>query len=188
MKNIIIFASGNGTNAENICKYFERNAEVKIKALFCNNAHAKVIEKMKQFNIPVHLFTKKEFTDESAFLPLIKQYKPSLIVLAGFLWLVPKYLINNFKNRIINIHPALLPKHRGKGMYGHHVHESVLNANENEHGITIHFVDENFDEGKPLFQKSFVIEKDDDIHSVTKKIAQLEMKYFPEVIEQLLTK
>ena len=186
MKNIIIFASGSGTNAENICKYFERNSEIKVDALFCNKADAGVIGKMKPFNLPVHVFSKLEMNDESIFLPLIQQYNPTLIVLAGFLLLMPKYLIKKYSNSIINIHPALLPKHGGKGMHGHHVHEAVLASNEKEHGITIHFVNENFDEGKPIFQKSFAVEKDDDLNSISKKIAQLEMKYFPEVIEQLL--
>jgi len=186
LKNIIIFASGSGTNAENICKYFEHNADVKVKALFCNKSDAGVIKKMKPFKVPVHVFSKQELNDETIFLPLIQQYEPTLIVLAGFLLLMPKYLIKKFPNSIINIHPALLPKYGGKGMYGHHVHEAVLASNEKEHGITIHFVNENFDEGQPVFQKSFAIEKGDDLDSVSKKIAQLEMMNFPEVIEQLL--
>ncbi len=186
MKNIIIFASGNGSNAENICRYFEHNSDIKIVALFCNKSDAGVIQKMKPFNIPVHIFSKQDMNDENFFLPKIQQYHPVLIVLAGFLLLMPKYLIRKFPNSIINIHPALLPKHGGKGMYGHHVHEAVLSSKEKEHGITIHFVDENFDEGQPVFQKSFPVEKEDDLNSVSKKITELEMKYFPEVIEQLL--
>lgn len=186
MKNIIIFASGSGTNAENICKHFQYNNEIKVAALFCNKSDAGVIAKMKPFNIPVHVFSKKEMNDETFFLPLIQHYHPTLIVLAGFLLLMPKYLIKKFQNSIINIHPALLPKHGGKGMYGHHVHESVLASNEKKHGITIHFVNEIFDEGQHIFQKSFTVENDDNLISVSKKIAQLEMKYFPEVIEQLL--
>lgn len=186
MKNIILFASGNGTNAENICICFQHNPEIKVAALFCNKSDAGVIKKMKPFNIPVHVFSKQEINDETFFLPLIQQYHPTLIVLAGFLLLMPKYLIKKFPNAIINIHPALLPKHGGKGMYGHHVHEAVLASNEKEHGITIHFVNENFDEGKPVFQKNFKVEKEDDLNSISKKIAELEMEYFPKVIEQLL--
>lgn len=186
MKNIILFASGGGTNAENICAYFEHSADVKIVALFCNKIDAGVIEKMKPFGVPVHLFAKQDLFDETSFLPLIQQYNPSLIVLAGFLLLMPKYLVKKFPNSIINIHPALLPKHGGKGMYGQHVHEAVLLSNEKEHGITIHFVNENFDEGEPIFQKSFPIEQNDDLNSISKKIAQLEMANFPLVIEQLL--
>ena len=186
MKNIIIFASGSGTNAENICKYFQHSSEIKVTALFCNKADAGVIEKMRPFNIPVHLFSKQQLNDETIFLPLIQHYQPSLIVLAGFLLLMPKFLIQKFPNSIINIHPALLPKYGGKGMYGHHVHEAVLAAKEKKHGITIHFVNEYFDEGNEIFQKSFEVESTDDLHTISKKIAQLEMKNFPEVIEQLL--
>jgi len=186
LKNIILFASGSGTNAENICRYFQHNSEIKIVALFCNKVDAGVIEKVKPFNIPVHLFSKQELNDETFFLPLIQQYNPSLIVLAGFLVLMPKYLIKNFPNSIINIHPALLPRYGGKGMYGHHVHEAVLVSNEKEHGITIHFVNENFDEGQPIFQKSFIVENDDNLNSISQKISKLEMKNFPRVIEQLL--
>ncbi len=186
MKNIIIFASGSGTNAENICKYFQHHSEIKVVALFCNKSDAGVIEKMKLFNIPVHVFSKQELNDETFFLPLIHQYQPSLIVLAGFLLLMPKYLIKKFPNSIINIHPALLPKHGGKGMYGHHVHEAVLASKEKEHGITIHFVNENFDEGKHIFQKTFSVEKRANLNSISKNIAELEMENFPKVIEQLL--
>jgi phosphoribosylglycinamide formyltransferase-1 len=186
MKNIILFASGNGSNAENICLYFEGNTEVKVAALFCNNPDAKVIEKVSRFHIPVHVFNKKEFTDENTFLPLIEQYNPSLIVLAGFLLLVPSYLVKKYPNKIINIHPALLPKFGGKGMYGHHVHEAVLAEKEAEHGITIHFVNEHFDEGDPIAQKKFTVEQEDNLDSISKKISQLEIKYFPEVIAEWL--
>ena len=186
MKNIILFASGSGTNAENICKYFQQHSEIKVVALFCNKSDAGVIEKMKQFKVPVHVFSKQELNTETIFLPLIQQYNPALIVLAGFLLLMPKYLIQKFPNSIINIHPALLPKHGGKGMYGHHVHEAILKNKEKVHGITIHFVNENFDEGQSVFQKSFDLEKEDNMDSISKKIAELEMENFPKVIEQLL--
>jgi len=186
LKNIIIFASGNGSNAENICRYFQPHSDIKIVALFCNKSDAAVIEKMKPFNIPVHIFSKQDLNDETVFLPLIQKYNPALIVLAGFLLLMPKFLIRKFPNLIINIHPSLLPKHGGKGMHGHHVHEAVLSSKEKEHGITIHFVNENFDEGRHIFQKTFSVEKSDDLNAVSNKIAELEMKYFPEVIEQLL--
>ncbi|MFI5221126.1 MAG: phosphoribosylglycinamide formyltransferase [Bacteroidia bacterium] len=186
MKNIILFASGNGTNAENICRYFKNDPEIKVAALFCNNPDAKVIERMKPFGIPVHLFTKKELNDEKIFLPLIQKYEPSLIVLAGFLLLVPSYLIKLFPKKIINIHPALLPKFGGKGMHGHHVHEAVLAAGEHVHGITIHVVNEKYDEGKILFQEFFLIEKNDNLESVSKKISELELNYFPEVIKNYL--
>ncbi len=188
MKNIVLFASGNGTNAENICHYFLTKTDVKVVALFCNNPQAKVIDKMQRLNIPVHIISKSELNNEALFLQQIKKYSPSLIVLAGFLLLMPNYLVKNFPNKIINIHPALLPKYGGKGMYGHHVHEAILKHGEKEHGITIHYVNENFDEGEIIFQKSFRIEEQDDINTVSKKIAQFEIKYFPEVIENLLNK
>lgn len=186
MKHIVLFASGNGTNAENICKYFEHHATVKVAALFCNKADAKVIDRMKPFGVPVHVVSKAELNNEAFFLPLIGQYEPSFIVLAGFLLLVPHYLVQHYPGRIINIHPALLPKFGGKGMYGHHVHEAVLAAREQEHGITIHRVNERFDEGEVLFQQRFTVAAEDDLASVSQKIAALEMKHFPEVIEQLL--
>ncbi len=188
MKNIILFASGNGSNAENICTYFSQRKDVKVVALFCNKADAKVIDKMKPFAIPVHVFTKQQFLDERFFLPLINQYQPSLIVLAGFLLLAPNYLVKHFPNQIINIHPALLPKHGGKGMYGHYVHEAVLAQKDIEHGITIHYVNENFDEGKSIFQNSFLVNELDDLNSISKKIAELEMTNFPKVIDELLKK
>jgi phosphoribosylglycinamide formyltransferase-1 len=186
MKNIILFASGNGTNAENICRYFEHSSHVKVAALFCNKPDAKVVERMKPFHVPVHIFDKEQFTDEAYFMSILRQYDPSLIVLAGFLWLMPGYLIDHFSGMIVNIHPALLPKFGGKGMYGHHVHEAVLASAEKRHGITIHYVNKQFDEGKTIFQESFELENRDDLASISEKIAQLEMKHFPEVIEQLL--
>jgi len=143
LKNIIIFASGSGTNAQNICEQFVDNPNIKVAALFCNNPHAMVIERMKQFNIPVHVFNRETFKNEQEFSALLNQYQPNLLVLAGFLWLIPEYLVKQYPNKIINIHPALLPKFGGKGMYGHHVHEAVLATKEKEHGITIHFVNEN---------------------------------------------
>lgn len=186
MKHIILFASGNGSNAENICRHFANSTQVKVAALFCNNENAGVIERLKPFGIPVHVFSKKQFNDESYFLPLVDQYNPDLIVLAGFLLLVPSFLVKKYTGRIINIHPALLPKFGGKGMYGHHVHEAVLAAKETEHGITIHFVDENYDEGSPIFQAKFEVHADHTLADIAKQISGLEMQYFPEAIERVL--
>ena len=187
VKNIILFASGNGTNAENIVKYFQGSSGVKVAALFCNNPKAGVIERMNRLNVPVHLFDKKSFHDENTFLPLVEKYNPQLIVLAGFLWLIPIWLIKHFPHKIINIHPALLPKYGGKGMFGHHVHEAVVASGEKEHGITVHEVNQHYDEGPPLFQAKFEITKDDNVESVSKKIAQLEMTWFPEIISKILS-
>lgn len=188
MKRIVLFASGSGTNADNICHYFAKSEEVKVVALFCNNAQAGVIPKMEKWNVPVELFSKKQLNDQEYFLPLIQQYQPDLIVLAGFLLLIPAYLVQHYPNRIMNIHPALLPKFGGKGMYGHHVHEAVIIQQEKEHGITIHIVNERFDEGEHLFQQSFVVTPIDTVESVARKIALLEMTHFPKVIESFLSK
>lgn len=188
MKNIVVFASGSGTNANNICAYFASHLDIKVAALFCNNPQAGVIEKMAKWNVPVELFTKNEFLTENVFLDTLNKYQPDCIVLAGFLWLVPSYLVHAFENRIINIHPALLPQYGGKGMYGKHVHEAVLAHNEKQHGITIHLVNEEFDKGQHLFQQSFVVEPKDNLETIAAKIAALEMANFPKEIEQYVLK
>ncbi len=188
MKRIVLFASGSGTNADNICQYFAKHTDVKVVALFCNNPEAGVIAKMQKWQVPVELFTKKQLNDADYFLPLIQQYQPDMLVLAGFLLLVPSYLVHQFPDRIMNIHPALLPKFGGKGMYGHHVHEAVLAQKETEHGITIHLVNERFDEGEHLFQQSFSVTPLDNMESIATKISLLEMTHFPKVIEQYLAK
>ncbi len=186
MKNIILFASGSGTNVENICTHFANHDSIKVAALFCNNQQAGVLERIKRFNIPVHVFNRAEFKDEAYFSALLQQYKPDLLVLAGFLWLMPEYLIKQYPNKIINIHPALLPKFGGKGMYGHHIHEAVLAKKETEHGITIHFVNEHYDKGLPIFQAKFTIEPHFTLTDLQKNIAALEMTYFPEAIKRVL--
>lgn len=187
MKRLLIFASGSGTNADNICQYFAKNDEAKVIGLFCNNPHAGVISKMEKWNVPVELITRKQLNSEEEFSQLIAQYQPDLIILAGFLLLIPAYLVQQYPNRIINIHPALLPKFGGKGMYGHHVHEAVLAQKETEHGITIHLVNEKFDEGKHLFQQSFKVTPLDTLDSIATKISLLEMTHFPKVIEEYLS-
>ena len=154
--------------------------------MFCNNPQAGVIQRMEKLGIPVELFNKSTFQNESDFLALLQSYQPDLIVLAGFLWLIPEYLIKHYPNKIINIHPALLPKFGGKGMYGHHVHEAVLAAKEKEHGITIHFVNEKYDEGAPIFQAKFEVPAQADLATLQQQIAALEMQYFPEAIKRVL--
>jgi phosphoribosylglycinamide formyltransferase-1 len=186
MKRIVIFASGSGTNADNICKYFSKSSDAKVVGLFCNNAQAGVISKMEKWQVPVELFTKKQLNDQDYFLPLIGKYQPDLIVLAGFLLLIPSYLVQHYPNKIINIHPALLPKFGGKGMYGHYVHEAVLDQKETKHGITIHMVNEKFDEGKHLFQQSFEVTPIDTLDTIALKISLLEMAHFTKVIESFL--
>lgn len=186
MKNIIVFASGSGSNAENIAQHFQASADIHVAAVFCNNPNAGVIKRMEKLNIAVILFNRETFKNEADFMNLIKPYSPDLLVLAGFLWLIPKYLISRFPQKIINIHPALLPKYGGKGMYGHHIHEAVLAANETEHGITIHFVNEHYDEGAPIFQAKFTIEPGSTLEDIQRNISALEMRYFPEAIKRVL--
>jgi phosphoribosylglycinamide formyltransferase-1 len=185
MKKIIIFASGSGTNAENIIKYFENKAIATVVAVFTNNSNAKVIERAKNFQIPTEIFSKEELSS-SNFLQKINTIQPDLIVLAGFLLKMPKNIIESFPNRIINIHPALLPKYGGKGMYGMNVHKAVVENKENETGITIHYVNENYDEGNIIFQKKVLLTKTDSPESVAEKIHELEQENFPAVIEKLL--
>lgn len=186
MKNIVLFASGSGSNAENICRYFEQHPDIRVVALFCNKPGAFVLERMQKRGIPCHVFNRATFQNEAQFSEILKPYQADLLVLAGFLWLVPAWLIQQFPNKIINIHPALLPKFGGKGMHGMHVHEAVKAAGETESGITIHLVNENYDEGKTLFQASTHLIETDTPELIAEKIHRLEMDHFPAVIETFL--
>jgi phosphoribosylglycinamide formyltransferase-1 len=186
MKKIVIFASGSGTNAENIIKYFKNKAIATVVAVFTNNPNAKVIERAQNFQIPTEIFSKEELT-QSKVLQKLNSFAPDLIVLAGFLLKLPKSIIESYPNTIINIHPALLPKYGGKGMYGMNVHKAVVENKENETGITIHFVNENYDEGNIIFQKSFELKGEETPDDVAEKIHELEQENFPTVIEKLLT-
>lgn len=188
MKNIILFASGNGSNAENICKYFQHHSQIKVVALICNKEGAGVFERVIPYGIPTHLVSKKQLQDEQYFLKLLEPYKVDLLVLAGWLLLVPPYLVNHYEHKIVNVHPSLLPKFGGKGMYGHHVHEAVKEANESETGISIHWVNQHFDEGEIIFQAKTQIRAEDNVEDIAKKIAVLEMANFSKVIESILTK
>ena len=187
-KRIAIFASGSGSNAQKIMEHFKRNPEAEVVLILTNNPQAYVLQRADNFEIPSHIFTRSEFYDTDAVIKLLKNLQVDLIVLAGFLWLVPQSLLKAFPNKIINLHPALLPKFGGKGMYGDHVHRAVLDANEEESGITIHFVDEKFDEGEILHQSRFKIEPDDNLEMIKFKGQQLEHLHFPRVIESLLRK
>lgn len=186
MKRIIIFASGSGTNAENIITYFQQRESVSVVLVMTNNPHAKVLDRCKALNISALSFNKQAFKKEGVVQKLLEISNPDLIVLAGFLWKVPEFMTSHFKNKIINIHPALLPKYGGKGMYGARVHEAVKANNETESGITIHYVNENYDEGAIIFQARCAILKDDSTDDITSKIHELEMAHFPKVIESLL--
>ncbi|MDG2081948.1 MAG: phosphoribosylglycinamide formyltransferase [Bacteroidales bacterium] len=186
MKNIVIFASGNGTNAERIVTYFENDNSIATSCIFTNNPEAGVIERAKKLTIKTHIFNREDFYKTEQVLNLIKSYNPNLIVLAGFLWLIPENMINGYTGKIINIHPALLPKFGGKGMYGLNVHRAVIDASESESGITIHYVNKYYDDGQVIFQKGCKLDTGETPTSLANKIHKLEHKYFPEVINELL--
>lgn len=187
-KRIAIFASGSGSNAQKIMEHFKRNAEAEVVLILTNNLQAYVLQRADNFEIPSHIFNRHEFYDTDDVIRLLKNLQVDLIVLAGFLWLIPGSLLKAFPNKIINIHPALLPKHGGKGMYGDNVHKAVLAAKDEESGITIHFVSEAFDEGEIIHQSKFKIEPNDNLETVKFKGQQLEHQHFPKVIESLLKK
>lgn len=186
MNRILIFASGSGTNAKNIIEYFGGSSIATVVAVFSNNSNAGVLEKAKKLSVPTDIFSKDEL-NSGKLLQKVNDFQPDLIVLAGFLLKVPEYLIEAFPNRIVNIHPALLPKFGGKGMYGMHIHKAVVENKETKTGITIHYVNENYDEGNIIFQQSVALSQNDTPESVAEKIHELEQKHFPVVIEELLT-
>lgn len=185
MKNIVLFASGSGTNAENIISFFRTTATAKVVAVFCNNPNAKVLERAEKLQVPTEIFTKSELNQGNV-LQKLQSYRPDCIVLAGFLLQFPKAIIERYPNLILNIHPALLPKYGGKGMYGSHVHQAVLENKEAETGITIHYVNENYDEGNILFQKKVDISDCISAAAIAQKIHELEQNYFPTVIDTFL--
>jgi len=187
VKNIAIFASGSGSNAENIIKYFLDNKTVLIKCIICNNPKAYVLERAKQLGVPVKMINRKDFKENiDVFLQFLNNESIDFIVLAGFLWLLPEQLINQYQNKIINVHPALLPKYGGKGMYGMNVHEAVIANKEVESGITIHYVNEHYDEGAIIAQFKCKLTDADTPDTLAQKIHNLEFKNFPKVIEQVL--
>jgi phosphoribosylglycinamide formyltransferase-1 len=186
MKRIAIFASGSGTNAERLALYFRTSAVARVVLILSNRPDAFVIQRAERLGIQSHVFTRQEFQREDGILQLLLEQKIDFVVLAGFLWLVPPPVISNFKGKIVNIHPALLPKYGGKNMYGQRVHEAVIAAGETESGITIHRVDEVYDNGAILFQARCAINPDDSPSTLAAKIHQLEYEHFPRVIENLL--
>ena len=186
MKSIVLFASGSGSNVENIVHYFDANPDVSISCVLSNKKDAKVFERCNRLNINALYFNKHSFYNSDCVLNILKSLSPDLIVLAGFLWKIPDNLINSYPHKIINIHPALLPKYGGKGMYGMHVHESVKDNNESETGITIHYVNENYDEGAIIKQAKVALSPKDTPEMIAKKVHQLEYEHFPKVIEQVL--
>lgn len=187
-KRIAIFASGSGSNAQKIMEHFKYSDHAEVALVLSNNPEAYVLQRADNFEIPTHVFDRHDFYQSDEVVELLKRLEIDLVVLAGFLWLVPENLLKAFPNKIINIHPALLPKFGGKGMYGDRVHKAVLEAGEDEHGITIHFVNENFDEGEIIQQAKFRIEPGDTLEIIKFNGQQLEHLHYPKVIENLLKK
>ena len=185
MKRIVIFASGSGSNAENIIRFFQTKKSIDVTHVLTNNQHAKVLDRCKKLNISTLVFDRSEFSKTDEVLNFLKN-EADYIVLAGFLWRVPSRIVEAFPNKIINIHPALLPKYGGKGMYGMNVHKAVKENLELETGITIHFVNENYDEGAIIFQAKTPVTFDDTPEDIANKVHELEYKFFPEVIEKVI--
>lgn len=182
---IAIFCSGSGSNAEKIFEYFQHHSSIEVALLLVNKKDALALERAKKYNIPSVVFNRESYNN-GEILETLKDANITWLILAGFLWLVPEYLINNYNNHIINIHPALLPKYGGKGMYGHFVHEAVVSNKELESGITIHLVNANYDDGKVLFQTSCPIDSADTAELVASKVLLLEHKYYSTVIEKTI--
>lgn len=187
-KRIAIFASGSGSNAQKIMEYFKKHQDAEVSLVLTNNPEAYVLQRADNFEVPSHIFNRHEFYKTDEVVQLLKNLDIDIIVLAGFLWLIPQNLLQAFPNKIINLHPALLPKYGGKGMYGDNVHKAIIEAGDPESGITIHFVNENFDEGEIIHQSRFHIEKSDDLEMVKFKGQQLEHLHYPKVIEHILKK
>lgn len=184
MRNIAIFASGNGSNAENITNYFANNTEIKVACFLCNNPNAGVIKRAEKLDIPCLVFSRDDMNYSSVVTDFLKQYDIYYIVLGGFLWLLPSSITDMYSERIVNIHPSLLPKYGGKGMYGDKVHEAVIAAGEKESGITIHRINEKYDDGAIICQKTCPVLPNDTPDSLASRVHTLEYEWFPKVIEQ----
>ncbi len=184
MNYLAILASGSGSNAENLIRYFAGHPDIQVVLVLSNRKDAFVLERAKNLNVPAVVFNKDEFYHSDKVLAVLREHKVTHIVLAGFLWLVPASMINAFPERIVNIHPALLPKYGGKGMYGMHVHEAVVANKETETGITIHTVNAEYDRGNMLFQSRCAVLPADTPEAVAAKVHELEYRYFPEIIEK----
>ena len=185
-QKIILFASGNGSNAENIFRFFKKNNNVDVLTVYTNHSKAGVINRFKPLGINVEVFNRKSFISGSLLKNVINQ-NPDLIILAGFLWKFGSDWIEAFNKKIINIHPSLLPKYGGKGMYGDYVYKAVKENCESETGITIHYINEFYDEGAIIFQEKVKLDKDDNLEDISYKTQKLEHKYFPKVIKDLLS-
>ncbi len=183
---IAIFASGSGSNAQRIIEYFQGHPTIRVTLVLTNNPQAGVLERATKLGVPSLVFTRAELYESDTVLQQLRETKVSFIVLAGFLWLMPSNLVEAFPDRIVNIHPALLPKFGGKGMYGTRVHEAVVQAGEKESGITIHLVNNRYDEGQVIFQAACSLSPSDTPEIVARKVQHLEHRHFPRVIEQFL--
>lgn len=184
MKQIVVFASGSGTNAENLIRYFNQSdSDARVTRIFTNTEEAGVIKRAGKYDVPVTIFNRNTFKSPD----FLKQIgNPDCIVLAGFLWLIPEYFVKTFTDKIVNIHPALLPKYGGKGMYGSHVHEAVIENNENQSGISIHYVNENYDEGEIILQARCKVSANETVESLAQKIHKLEYAFLPITIKTIL--
>ena len=187
MKRIVIFASGSGSNAQQIVEYFADTALARVVMIYSNRQDAYVLQRAQKLNIPVVVFDRADFYENDVVLNHLTGINPDLIVLAGFLWKVPEKILHAFPKKILNIHPALLPSHGGKGMYGAYVHRAVIENRENVSGITIHYIDENYDEGSIILQAICEVEDCDTPETLADKVHALEHKYYPETIEDVLT-
>lgn len=188
MKKIAIFASGSGSNAENIIQYFAQKPQFCVKSVFCNVPDAYVLERAKKYRIPTFVFNREEFRNPDKVFRQLQEQEIDFIVLAGFLWLMPSFITAAWPNKIVNIHPALLPAYGGKGMYGHHVHEAVIAAGEKESGITIHYVNDHYDQGAIIFQAKCPVLPTDTPDDLAARIHELEYRYFPQIIAETILK
>ena len=188
MKKIAIFASGSGSNAENIIQYFAQKPQFCVKSVFCNVPDAYVLERAKKYRIPSFAFNREEFRNPDKVFRQLQEQEIDFIVLAGFLWLMPSFITAAWPNKIVNIHPALLPAYGGKGMYGHHVHEAVIAAGEKESGITIHYVNDHYDQGAIIFQAKCPVLPTDTPDDLAARVHELEYRYFPQIIAETILK
>lgn len=188
MYKLAVFASGSGSNAENIIRHFQYHPSIEVTCICTNRSDAYVIERARKYKVPVLVFTREEFYQSEKVLDFLSQNQVNFIVLAGFLWLVPEYLIDRFPNKVVNIHPALLPKYGGKGMYGNRVHQAVIDHHEKVSGITIHLVNREYDRGDTLFQATCPVDPSDTAETLASKVHQLEYEHFPVIIEQEVLK
>lgn len=188
MKKIAIFISGSGSNAENIIQHFSLKKDVTVAMVLSNRTDAYGLQRAKNHNVPAFVFTNKELAETENIPQLLEKHQIDFIVLAGFLCFVPESLTQKYENRIVNIHPSLLPKYGGKGMYGGKVHQAVIENKERESGITIHYINEHFDEGEIIFQAKCEVSTSDKAEDVERKVRALEIEHFPKVIESLIYK